>query len=449
MFQWQDSAILRRIKPNDNEVSPTPPIILNDIRYIADVDCESTLTTLQQVLNGGHGFCIHSPKFQPHDVVSVDAIEKPLAHNAKKDVLIPQNTMGLFECLTSGTNGQPKRVQRTPASWMASFQVNANLAQIDANDRYAIIGRLSHSLSLYATLEAAHLGADIHPLTEQRPKKQLQAIVNLRSTVLYATPTQLRLLCGSVREHELLSLKQSLCVRAIFCGGGKLDSRTRKQVTDVFQFATIREFYGASETSFITMSDEQTPTGSVGKAYPGVEILIEESSGEIWVKSPYVFQSYANTTKHAAQWKNGYISVGEIGYLDSAGYLFLAGRQSRRVNIADTLVYPEELENMLNEHAAVKHGAVIAIADDQRGHVLIAAVEPAIDKHEDPDAGARTLANDKLKQTLMTSMRQQVGNLKAPRDIIFMTNLPLLISGKPDLILIEQTISDAVKLNYE
>jgi len=424
-FLWHPQAQLRGVSsgrngpnnnrncsPNRRKAQQANPTVLNGIHYIVDVNCESTLLCLRRAVTHRQSFCVHPPQYKP------ESDDHQIEHAAS------------FQCLSSGTSGVPKRIRRTHRSWIASFSINAQLASITSADSYAIIGKLTHSLSLYAALEAAYLGADLHTLADLRPDRQLKAIASLQSSILYATPTQLRLLC----KHATAIDRSKLSIRHIFCGGGKLDRSTELCVRELFQRATVQEFYGATETSFISISDNHTPAGSVGKPYPGVTIAIGETPkrpdgynalaiGEIWVSSPYLFQSYADQHAVAARWQDDYVSVGELGYFDNNGYLFLTGRRSRRINIADTVVYPEEVETALLEHQAVSLCAVIPVQDDQRGCVLVAVVEAP--------------GSVRLKQKLLSYLRQCVGPLKAPRDIVFVPTMPLLASGKPDLYALE------------
>ncbi len=435
-FCWHPQAQLIGISANSSNSQQIVPNTHGGVHFIVDADCESALRAIRTALRRRQAFCVHPQQYMPEpDDHLTEHFTNHLSDN-QADNLAEYLTEheAVFQCLSSGTNGKPKRILRTHRSWINSFTINARLADITNADSYAIIGRLSHSLALYAALEAAHLGADLHPLTELRPDRQLKAIATLQSSILYATPTQLRLLCQHAKATDI----SKLSVRHIFCGGGKLDRATAVSVSEVFQLATVQEFYGASETSFISITDDHTPVGSAGKPYPGVEIAIgetpvtnhavsEHTTGKIWVRSPYLFQAYADKFAPAAHWQDGYISVGETGYFDSNGYLFLAGRQSRRVNIADTVVYPEEVESTLHEHPTVSTCAVIPVKDDQRGCVLVAVVE--------------AVGSPELKQNLLVYLRQRVGPLKAPREIVFITAMPLLSSGKPDLLALELQLS--------
>ncbi|MEZ5796223.1 MAG: AMP-binding protein [Paracoccaceae bacterium] len=165
----------------------------------------------------------------------------------------------VFETLTSGSTGRPRRILRTQASWIASFQVNAALFGIGPGCQVAVLGDLVHSLSLYGVLEGLHLGATVHLLAGVRPDRQAAALAARGIDVLYATPAQLR----AASPGDLPDL------RLILVGGSKLDDRLRAELASSAPAAEVREFYGAAEASFITLANAGTPPDSVGRAYPG------------------------------------------------------------------------------------------------------------------------------------------------------------------------------------
>jgi long-chain acyl-CoA synthetase len=317
----------------------------------------------------------------------------------------PEHGPGMFETLTSGSSGAPRRIRRSQASWIASFAVNARLFGLGPGVRVAVPGRLVQSLALYGAVEAVHLGADAHLLDGLRPDRQVAALRDRRIEVLYASPAQLRLMleAGSAASKAL---------RLIVTGGSKLDPATRDGLRVLFPEAAVREFYGAAETSFITLSDEATPEGSVGRPYPGVEIDLR-AAGEIWVRSAYLFEGYAGAPGGARQ-EGGWVTVGEVGRLEG-GHLFLSGRAGRMVTVADQNVFPEEVEAFLLAQPGVTRAAVFPRPDPLRGHVLEAVVCGGGD------------------EVLLAACRVALGPLVAPRRVHRVAEWPLLPSGKVDL----------------
>ena len=319
----------------------------------------------------------------------------------------------VFETLTSGSVGKPRRVLRTQGSWTASFEANATLG-IGPGARIATLGRLIHSLSLYGAVEGLHLGAEVHLLDSLRPDRQQRALATRAITHLYATPAQLRQLVeGNVLCPDL---------QLVLVGGSKLDPTLRAAVRAMAPAAAVREFYGAAETSFITLGDDTTPEASVGRPYPGVRLSLD-AAGEVWVKSPYLFMDYASDPG-SARWRDGWLSVGEIGWLNG-DFLCLRGRAGRMVTVADQNVFPEEIEALIEALPGIRRAAVLPVTDARRGNVLIALVQ-----------GDRT-----LEAAVVSVLRLTLGSLKAPKSLIWLDDWPALPSGKTDLKALEAQLA--------
>lgn len=325
-------------------------------------------------------------------------------------------TPPVFETLTSGSSGAPRRILRQQASWTASFAVNAGFG-IGPAARVAVLGRLDHSLSLYGAVEAACLGADLYLLGGQRPDRQARALAADAVAYLYATPAQLRLLADANLGLPAL--------RRVFVGGSKLDPALRARLSGLAPAAQVSEFYGAAESSFITMADAGDDPASVGRAYAGVSISIRDAAGRalpegqagaVWVSSPYLFLSYAGPDTGSARRDGDWLTVGEVGFLQN-GLLYLSGRAGRMVTIADQNVFPEGVEAVLAELSGITRVAVLPRADAKRGTVLVAVAQG--------DA-AQTDA-------ILAAARARLGPLIAPRALFWVTDWPVLSSGKTDL----------------
>ncbi len=305
----------------------------------------------------------------------------------------------VFETLTSGSSGAPRRILRSMDSWIASFVVNAELFGIGPGVRVAVLGDLMHSLALYGALEGLHLGAEVVLLGGVRPDRQARALAAVG--VIYATPAQLRLLVESGWHASGL----------ILVGGSKLDAGLRAALSG----AELREFYGAAEASFITLAGPDAPADSVGVVYPGVEIDLR--AGQIWVRSPYLFQGYAGADAGGAVWDQGWLSVGEMGRLEG-DYLYLSGRAGRMVTVADQNVFPEEIESFIAGLPGVARVAVLPRRDALRGAVMVAVLQG--------DATSET--------EILAACRGRLGALIAPRAVIWVEQWPVLASGKTDLV---------------
>jgi long-chain acyl-CoA synthetase len=384
-FRWHPAA--RLFGADGDEVAP-----LTDGSPVLD-DTDGPTALAKAMARNGRSF-------------RIGALDQP----APEDAVLPE-----FETLTSGTSGPPRRIRRSQSSWTASFAVNARLFGIGPGARVAVLGRLSHSLALYAGVEGLHLGAAVHLLDRLRPDRQRRALADLRITHLYATPAQLRLLTDA--PGPLLPLDH------VILGGSKLDPTLREALTELAPQAQMAEFYGAAETSFITLSAPDHPQDSVGRAYPGVELAIrdgghevpEGQAGTVWVRSPYLFQGYGDHAPGPAQWDGEWLSVGEIGMMRD-GCLYLHGRAGRMVTVADQNVFPEEIEGFLVS-LGLSRVAVLPRPDPLRGTVLVAVAQ----------------GDGQGTEAILRATRDRFGPLKTPRALMWRADWPELSSGKPDL----------------
>lgn len=319
-----------------------------------------------------------------------------------------------FETLTSGSTGAPRRIARDAPSWLASFAINAALFGTGPGVRVAVLGRLVQSLSLYGAVEALHLGATLHLLEGIRPDRQRQALAARQIGLLWASPPQLQLLVEA-GGPALPAL------RHVLIGGAKLEPGLRRALAEIAPGAELREFYGAAEASFITLADADTPPLSVGKPYPGVEIGIgspggQTAEGRVWVRSPYLFRLYAGTDKGVAEWRDGWLGLGEVGRME-AGHLFLLGRADRMVTVAGQNTYPEAMEGFLQGLFGVHRAAVLARPDAKRGHVMEAVLVGDADQ----------------EPAILSALRTRFGVLAAPKRLHWRSDWPMLASSKPDL----------------
>ncbi|MEH6737937.1 MAG: AMP-binding protein [Sulfitobacter sp.] len=351
------------------------------------------------------------------------------SQRSRRPITMGSGSEQWLECETSGSTGKPKTIRRSPESWMTSFDLAKTLFDVSERDHYAVLGSLGHSLSLFAALEALHIGAKLSVISEMSPKTQLQALQSRSVTVMYATPTQLRQLFTSISRNEDTPIKS---VRRILVGGGKLFLGEQERIASLFPAANVTEFYGTSETSFVTYSGATTPSGSVGRLYPGVDVMISDNRdptvcGEIRVRSPYLAEAYAGSIKDPLIQVDGFVSTGEIGYRDEDGFFFIKGRRDRMVTISDVNVYPEAIEQTVASFDGVKACAVVSKADDLRGNRTVCYVE-ALSDHFD-------------LSELRRFCRERLGGKHVPKELLIIPAIPVLPSGKPDLNSLQELAS--------
>lgn len=293
---------------------------------------------MQAAWNAGHGFG-----------VSADAITPA-----------PE---GMIECRTSGSTGpMPKVIRRSFDSWRNSIAVNRRLFDYSNTDVFAVLGALSHSLTAYAVIEAAHMRAGL-VIGAGLGRQALRSALGT-ATILHVTPTQLR---------GVIPLGPFNGLRLILVGGGALDTATRAALSEVAPNAHVVTYFGASEASFIALDDGTAPVGSVGRAYPEVQIEVrdpENGIGEIWLRSPYLFDGYAAGTDPDVRLSDGWLTIGEMGHMDSNGLLYVAGRKNRMFTSSDINIFPEAIEKWCEKQGATA-AAALPKPDPKRGAVPI------------------------------------------------------------------------------
>ena len=334
---------------------------------------------------------------------------------------------------TSGSTGLPKGYRRGHRSWIDSFAVSEQAFGLTADDVILAPGGLSASLHLYGVVHALHIGAAAVMLRLFHPQRALEVIARHGVTALYATPTQLQMLARAAAEQGVALPS----VRLILISGAKWRPQTRAAVAAAFPHAGIAEFYGASETSFISLTrpGEAVPPGSVGRAAPGVDLVIRDAAGRdlppdvtgtIWVASAMLFDGYACGGGEETRREHGYLTIGDHGRLDAGGYLTLAGREKRMLVTSGLNVYPEEIEAVLVSAPGIAEAAVFGLPDPLRGVELVAVLRG-------PGAGDHA--------GLRAHCRRLLPAGKLPRRFVVLDDWPRTASGKVDLLALEARLA--------
>lgn len=324
---------------------------------------------------------------------------------------------------TSGSTGMPKGYRRSHRSWIESFEVSRIEFGLTEHDVIMAPGGLAASLHLYGIVHALHIGAEAVMMRRFHPRRALGLIAERSVTALYVTPTQLRLLLDAAGDVICPTL------RLLMVSGAKWRPETRAATARLFPNAGIAEFYGASELSFVTIGHarEGVLPGSVGRAAHGVALRIRDAEGRdlprgavgaIWVKSAMIFDDYACGGGEEIRREGEWMTVGDHGALDEAGFLHLHGREKRMLVTSGLNVYPEEVERVLVTAAGVEEAAVFGIADPLRGTELIAVLR----MDGAPDEAA-----------LRAHCRAELPAAKVPRRFIALADWPRTAGGKADL----------------
>jgi fatty-acyl-CoA synthase len=206
----------------------------------------------------------------------------------------------------------------------------------------------------------------------------------------------------------------------------------------------IYEYYSGTELSgstYITSEQWLAHPGSVGRPTKGrVHILgddgTELSAGEVGTVyfaggSPFRYLNDAAKTADAYR-PGGLSTMGDIGYVDRDGWLFLTDRKADTIISGGVNIYPREAEDVLLRHPAVLDAAVYGVPDDEMGQRVAAAVQVV------PHAAS----GPSLEQELIAFCRQQLAAFKCPQSVEFLDELPRLPTGK----LAKRLLRDAARI---
>ncbi|MFJ5860003.1 class I adenylate-forming enzyme family protein [Pseudarthrobacter sp. NPDC092439] len=290
--------------------------------------------------------------------------------------------------LTSGTTAVPKAFTRSRRSWQESFEASIEFFGLRQDDVTLAPGPLAASLNLYALAECLYAGSEFQTLETFDVGNVHSAITHDRVTRLVLVPTMLRMLS----ERGLTGCVDASGVRTIICAGSKLDARTLEAARRWAPNATIYEYYGASELSFV--SGAGLPAGAapalggtgIGRPFPGVAVQIMDDGGSplpdgqpgnICVRSAMVSNGYLwGDDGEALRSFDGWFTVGDQGYLD-AGELHILGRRSDMILTSGKNVYPHEVELALGAVPGVAAAVAAGMPDDLRGQRVVAGVVPS------------------------------------------------------------------------
>ena len=231
----------------------------------------------------------------------------------------------------------------------------------------------------------------------------LEAIQKYKGTVLYMVPTMMKRITR-LPEEERLSFDLS-SLQVVWHLAEPCPEWLKQEWIDWLGAERIFELYAGTEAqtaTVITGHEWLAHRGSVGKTVPGtVKITNEDGAelpagemGEVWMRSLRETPTYKYVGATARTLEGGWESLGDMGYLDAEGYLYLGDRAADMILSGGANIYPAEIESAIQEHPAIKSCAVIGFPDEDKGNVIHAIVEA--DPSEISEADLKTFLGERL-----------------------------------------------------
>ncbi|MBK5222771.1 MAG: AMP-binding protein [Acidimicrobiia bacterium] len=336
---------------------------------------------------------------------------------------------------TSGTTGRPKGVNRARSADIARAVVGAYLnspaGYVPGESVNLCTGPLYHAAPLAFSMTAPlAVGAGIVLMDGWSAEETLRLIEEHRITHTHMVPTMFhRLLSLPAEVREAADISS---VSYVIHGAAPCPVSVKSALIDWFG-PVVHEYYAATEGAGTAVGSEEwlTKPGTVGKpATPDhIRILDDDGNdlpageiGTVYLKAPAAgrFEYYKDADKTESSYRDTHYTLGDVGYLDDDGYLFLTDRSANLIISGGVNVYPAEVEAELIGHPAVGDVAVIGVPDDEWGESVVAVVETQ------PDVEP----SEELAAELIAYARERLAHFKCPRRIDFRPELPRHDNGK-------------------
>jgi acyl-CoA synthetase (AMP-forming)/AMP-acid ligase II len=339
---------------------------------------------------------------------------------------------GQWMFYSSGTTGQPKGILRPLSGepygagqpsdhWLAAEH------GFDASTVYLCPAPLYHAAPAIWSVMTLRVGGTVVVLESFDAQLTLACIERHRVTHAQFVPSmfvRLLRLPEAVRAAADVS-----SLRRVIHAAAPCPVSVKEQVIE-WLGPIVHEFFGASEGGYLAIGPEEwlAHKGSVGRAVGrGVHVLDDDGNecppgvpGVIYLEADPI-EYHGEPEKTAAAFHpNGWLTVGDIGYVDDEGYLFLTDRATHMIISGGVNIYPREAEDVLVGHPSVADAAVIGIPHEEMGEEVKAVVVPV-----DPAAAGPDLAAE-----LVAHCRQHLAHHKCPRSVDFVDELPRLPTGK-------------------
>jgi long-chain acyl-CoA synthetase len=376
--------------------------------------------------------------------------ERLFASDAGGDIAAVSANDPAWLFYTSGTTGRPKGAVLSHGNLLAmSLCFQADVETVAPGDAILHPAPLSHGSGLYV-LPHVHLGA-VNVVPESGgfdPAEIASLLGRWDRSCFFAAPTMVKRLVA----HPALENARLDRLKSIVCGGAPMYVEDCRAAFAALG-PRLAQIYGQGESPMtitamsralladaVTRNDDAR-VGSVGVAQTGIEIRISDSDGasppgaapgEVCVRGPTVMQGYwDDPPATAAALNGGWLHTGDIGCLDGDGFLTLKDRAKDLIISGGSNIYPREIEEVLQRHAAVAEVAVVGRKHPDWGEEVVACVVARV--------GADTAA---LEDQLDALCLENIARFKRPKAYVFVTELPKNHTGKVLKTVLREHLAD-------
>jgi long-chain acyl-CoA synthetase len=348
---------------------------------------------------------------------------------------IPDESLGGAMLYSSGTTGRPKGVLRPapdqpPSQPLPLFYGLTKIWRFREGQVYLSPAPLYHSAPLVGVALTIRLGGTAVVMEHFDPEEFLVLAERRRATHTQLVPTMfsrmLKLPEATRRRYDLSALEVAIHAAA------PCPVPVKEAMIDWWG-PIIFEYYGATEGMGFTACDTpewQAHRGTVGRVLAGELHVLDEAMnptppgepGTLWFKMASPFEYFQDPAKTAETRSpdGSMATVGDVGYVDADGFVYLTDRATFMIISGGVNIYPQECENLLITHPKVADAAVFGVPNEDLGEEVKAVVQPMPDVEPGPDLAAELIA----------FCREHLAGVKCPRSVDFDPELPRLPTGK-------------------
>jgi long-chain acyl-CoA synthetase len=352
------------------------------------------------------------------------------------DALPDERFAGAVMNYTSGTTGRPKGVRRPlapldPDTVATLFTAFLRLFGIEpeAGNVHLVGSPLYHTAVLTFASCSLHMGHAVVLVDKWTPEECLRLIERHRVTTSHMVPTQF---------HRLLQLPEEVrrrydvsSTRRMIHAAAPCPPDVKRRMLDWWG-DSIWEYYAATEGGGTLVSPEEwrRKPGTVGRPWAGAEIQILDDEGKecppgvtgtvYMLRGQADFEYYKDEEKTQKARRGRHFTVGDVGYLDEDGYLFLCDRKADMIIAGGVNIYPAEIEAVLLGHPKVADVAVFGVPNEDWGEEVKAVVQPVEGARQGPA----------LAEEILAFCEGRLARYKTPRSVDFVADMPRDPNGK-------------------
>lgn len=334
---------------------------------------------------------------------------------------------------TSGTTGHPKGVYRkkTPPATPLAMKLAETAAFEPEKDMALVTGPLYHAAPLALNLVfPMNAGVGVVLMDKWDAEETLRLVQEHKVTHTHVVPTMF---------HRMLQLDQSVrdrydtsSLRWVLHGAAPCPVHVKAD-SIAWLGPVIYEYYAATEGGGIFVESEEwmQKQGTVGRVLEGVVAEVQDDEGRqvpageigtIYFKAPAEgrFEYFKAPEKTDGAYRGDFYTMGDMGYVDEDGYMFLTGRSAEIIISGGVNIYPAEVDHELLKHPAILDVATIGVPSEEWGEEVKAVVQLAEGKE----------ASEALKEDILAFAAEHLPSYKRPRSVDFADDLPRLPTGK-------------------